>query len=150
MFISMQKINFIAYYFLETLQRYCIVVILSTLGMPSDMTVPTFWILWSLSLQKSTLLLLLSRDTAKILQTCYFKYFGQDLPYSPILIISTCRKVCLSACKKSTSCLPFIFSFNSDSLHARLNSLSEAWIYKKKKHKKDYSLQEICLAKTYT
>ena len=29
-------------YLLDTLQRYCIVVILSTLGMPSDMTVPTF------------------------------------------------------------------------------------------------------------
>ena len=30
----MQKINFIAHYFLEKLWRYCMVVILSTLGMP--------------------------------------------------------------------------------------------------------------------
>ena len=28
------------------------------------------------------------------------------------------------------------FVFNSDSLHARLNSHYEAWSYKKKKHKK--------------
>ena len=42
------------------------------------------------------------------------------------------------------------FCFNWDSLHARLNSHYEAWSYKKKKHKKDYSIQEICLEKTYS
>ena len=35
MFISMQNVNFITQFFLEILQRYCILVILSTLGMPS-------------------------------------------------------------------------------------------------------------------
>ena len=111
----MQKINFIAHYFLETLQRYCIVVIFSTLGMPG-------WThqIWQYQLfeyfevylcQNQLYLLILSRDTAMILQTCYFKYFGQDLPYSPILIVSTCRKVCLSACKKSTSCLSSFLRF---------------------------------------
>ena len=39
---------------------------------------------------------------------------------------------------------------NWDSLHSRLNSHYKAWSYKKKKHKKDYSLQEICLERTYS
>ena len=140
MFISIQKINFIAHYFLETLWRYCIVVILSTLGMPGC-THQTWqyqiFEYFEVYLCKNQLyLLLLSQDTAKILQTSYFKYFGKDQPYSPILIISTCRKVCISACKKSTSCVPSFF-FNWDSLHARLNSHYEAYSYKKKRHKKD-------------
>ena len=37
------------------------------------------------------------------------------------------------------------FFFNWYSLHVRLNSHYEVWSYKKKKHKKDYSIQEICL-----
>ena len=41
------------------------------------------------------------------------------------------------------------FFFNWDSLHARLNSHYEACSYKKEKHKKDYSIQEICLERTY-
>ena len=40
--------------------------------------------------------------------------------------------------------------FNWDSLHARLNSHHEAWSYKKKKHKKGYSIHEICLERTYS
>ena len=54
------------------------------------------------------------------------------------------------------ACLIFIaeivnfFFLNWDSLHARLNSHYEAWSYKKKKHKKDYSIQEICLERTYS
>ena len=49
------------------------------------------------------------------------------------------------------SALPFLlfFFFNWDSLHARLNSHYKAWSYKKK-HKKDYRLQKICLEKTYS
>ena len=35
--------------------------------------------------------------------------------------------------------------FNWDSLHARLKNHYEAWSYKKKKHKKDYRIQKICL-----
>ena len=43
-------------------------------------------------------------NNTKILQTCYFGYFGHDQPCPPKLIIPTCRKVwCLSACQKSTS-----------------------------------------------
>ena len=125
MFISIQKINFIGHYF-ETLQRYCIVVILSTLGMPvcthQIWQYQHFGYFEAYLCKKQLYLLLLSRDTTKILQNCYFEYFGQEYPYSPILIVSTCRKVCLSACKKSTLCLPFLFFFNWDSLHARLNS----------------------------
>ena len=41
-------------------------------------------------------------------------------------------------------------AFNWDSLHTRLNSHYQAWNYKKKKHKKDYSMQEICLERTYS
>ena len=45
----------------------------------------------------------------------------------------------------------FVFCFfNRDSLHARLNSQYEALSYKKKKHKKDYSIQEIWLERTYS
>ena len=42
------------------------------------------------------------------------------------------------------------FLLNWDSLHARLNSHYEAWSYKKKKHKKDYGIQKICLERTYS
>ena len=45
--------------------------------------------------------------------------------------------------------IQFVF-FNWDSLHARLNSHYEAWSYKEKKHKKDYSIQETCLERTYS
>ena len=37
-----------------------------------------------------------------------------------------------------------------DSLDARLNSHYEAWSYKKTQHKKDYSIQEICLERIYS
>ena len=39
--------------------------------------------------------------------------------------------------------------FNWYSLHARLNSHCQAWCYKKKEVQKDYSMQEICLERTY-
>ena len=42
------------------------------------------------------------------------------------------------------------FFFNWDSPHVRLNSQYEAWSYKKKKHKKDYRIQKICLERTYS
>ena len=54
------------------------------------------------------------------------------------------------------ACLIFIaeivnfFFLNWDSLHARLNSHYEAWSYKKKKHKKDCRIQEICLENIYS
>ena len=38
--------------------------------------------------------------------------------------------------KVSTASSFFLFFFNWDSLHAKLNSHYEAWSYKKKKHKK--------------
>ena len=43
-----------------------------------------------------------------------FKYFGCDCPYSPILIISTCRKVCLTSCKNSISCLHSFLRYCKD------------------------------------
>ena len=67
---------------LETLQIYCIVVILSTLGMPGcTHQIWQYQLLeyFEVYLCKNQLyLLLLSRDTSKILQTCYFEYFLQD------------------------------------------------------------------------
>ena len=53
---------------------------------------------------------------------------------------------------KVQSCiyLFILIFFNWDSLHASLNSYHEVWSYKKKKHKKDYSKQEICLERTYS
>ena len=43
-----------------------------------------------------------------------------------------------------------VFLFNWHSLHARRNSHYKAWSYKKTKHTKDYSIQEICLERTYS
>ena len=41
-------------------------------------------------------------DIAKILETCYFRYFGNDWPCPPELTVSTCTKAwCLYACKTS-------------------------------------------------
>ena len=43
-------------------------------------------------------------DIAKILQTCYFGYFGHAWLLAPKVTLTTCRKIlCLSAGKKSTS-----------------------------------------------
>ena len=57
---------------------------------------------------------------------------------------------CLMKHQKVSTASSFFLFFNWDSLHAKLNSHYEAWSYKKKKHKKDYSIQEICLERTYS
>ena len=44
----------------------------------------------------------------------------------------------------------FLFFFNWDSLHARLNSHYEARGCKKKKHKQVKIIQEICLERSYS
>ena len=137
MFISMQKINFIAHYFFETLQRYCIVVIFSTLDMPGctyQIWLYQLFEYFEVYLYKIQLyLLLLSQDTAKIFQTCMNLLKG------------------LFVCMQKINFMPpFFILFNCDWLHARLNSHNEAWSYKKKKHRKSYSIQEICLERTYS
>ena len=54
-------------------------------------------------------------SNTKILQTCYFGYFGHDQPCPPKLIILTCRKVwCLSACQKSTLSPPSFLRYCND------------------------------------
>ena len=58
-------------------------------------------------------------------------------------------KVLPTPLEKSTHNKNNIF-FNWDSLHARLNSLYEAWSYKEKKHEEDYRIHEICLERTYS
>ena len=60
--------------------------------------------------------------------------------------------------KSHTSlCLTNVFLFglicfflSQDSLHARLNSHCKAWSYKKKKHKKIKSMQEMSLERAYS
>ena len=42
------------------------------------------------------------------------------------------------------------YIFNWDSLNTRLNSHYEAWTNKKKKYKKDYRIQKICLERNYS
>ena len=66
---------------------------------PSNMIMTTFLILWCLSVQKPT---------------SPFEFFGREWQYSTILIASTCRKVCLSQCKKSTLCLPSFLRYCKD------------------------------------
>ena len=60
---------------------------------PSVTIVPGFWILWCLSVQKPT---------------SSFEYFRR------VLIASTYKKVCLFACKKSTSCLLSVLRYWKD------------------------------------
>ena len=51
-------------------------------------------------------------DIGKILQTCYFRYFGHAWLCAPMVILSTCRKLlCLSAGKKTTSLLMLFHVF---------------------------------------
>ena len=79
-----------------------------------------------------------------------FLIFGQKLPseYINKQEINT-HKANFYRLHKIKFLQIFIIFFNWDSLHARLNSHYEAWSYKKKKHKKDYRLQKICLEGTY-
>ena len=54
-------------------------------------------------------------DIAKMLQTCYFGYFGHTWLHTIKVILSTCRKlVCLSAGKKSTSSPTFFWRYCKD------------------------------------
>ena len=83
--------------FTEIMQRYCILVILSTLGM-LDHT----HLIWQHQPienfdvhlhKKTTSFPTISWDIAKILQTCYFEHFRHDWPCPLILIVSSCREV---------------------------------------------------------
>ena len=87
-----KKSNYITHFFLEILQRYCILVILSTLDIvepyPLDM-------INNINLQKILMLIctknqfypsLLSWDIAKIFQTSYFEHFRCDWSCSPKLM----------------------------------------------------------------
>ena len=56
------------------------------------------------------------------------------------IYIYVCVCVCVCIC---------IF-FNSDSLHARLNSHYKAWAYKRRSTKKITGYRKICLERTYS
>ena len=114
-------------------------------------------------------ILILSQQSGSSLSCAFFlKSWNVNVKFPLILRISNYAYVwislkCLFIKKnKIKHCLSFkdlkpdqyvsaqqFFFFSWDSLHARLNSHYKAWSYKKK-HKKDYRLQKICLEKTYS
>ena len=113
MSISMQKRNFSTHFFLEILQQYYMLYLLSALGM-LDHT-HQIWYYQHVENIDAYLYKGLASFLAsflryyKELQICYFGYFQHDWPCSPKLIPSTCRKVwSLSQCKKLT---PFVRPF---------------------------------------
>ena len=100
MLICMHKINLITHFFHEILQRNRKLVVFGNLAYLA--TYISVWRnRWCLSEGKNQLHPShFPSDIAKILQTCYFGYFGHVW----LCTLSTCRKfLCLSADKKSTS-----------------------------------------------
>ena len=71
----------------------------------------------------------------------------QEIP-SALLAQNMAKFNDIDTCKTIPLIQAFFFNWNSP--HARLNSHYEAWSYKKKKkHKKYYRIQKICLQRTY-
>ena len=54
----------------------------------------------------------LSRDIAKILQTCYFRYFGHTGPRPSKTIISTCRITCDCYLRVTNQLDPLLFTWD--------------------------------------
>ena len=93
MLICFQKVNFITHFFLRILQQNSKLVTLGNLGIPGNT-----YLNWYCSInlkkgKKSTSHF--SKDIAKILQTCYFGYFGHARLHIAKVILLTCRKLCL-------------------------------------------------------
>ena len=107
MIICMQKINFITHFIHEILQRYCILVILSTLGMPGNGHQTQWYQLvgkFNVCLHVKNQLhpSLNSRDIARIWQTFYFSYFEHVWLCSPKKSSINFRKLsCLSTREKN-------------------------------------------------
>ena len=117
MFICMQNINFITHFFLQILQKNNKLLILDNLGIPGHTHLKweyEFEEAFDSYLQKLHPLGF-TWDIVKILQTCYFGYFGYAWLRTPKKIKSTWKKrLCLSAGKKSTSSLMFRWRYYKD------------------------------------
>ena len=113
MFICMQKITLIPNSFLELSQWYSNVVwvICTYFAKPMKKN--------SINFQKTLMLINMQKinfitnlwawDTAKILYTCYFEYFGNAWLRPSNVIVLTCRKLwCLSAQKVNSSLTSFL------------------------------------------
>ena len=103
----MQIINFINHFFLVSMQRSRKLYTMGNLSMAGYTDLKCWY-----QIEKTFGLLSACRkstpcfpwDIAKILQTCYFGYFGHAWLCPPNMILSTCReRLCLSAAKKPTS-----------------------------------------------
>ena len=106
MLICMQKINFILHNFTEISQRYCNLVILSTLGMSGYVHSKWYYQLVEnfrvfLQAKKWTSLPTFFWRYCKDMKTSYFGYFEHAWLCTHKMIEPTCRKrQCLSACHK--------------------------------------------------
>ena len=98
MLTCMQKTNFMTHFFFKILQRNSKIVILGNLGMP-DHT----YLKWQYQFEETFDVYLLAKnqlhpshfpwDIAKILQTCYFWYFGHACLHILKVTLSPCRKL---------------------------------------------------------
>ena len=109
-----KKKNFIPPFFYEMLLIYCNLVILATLSMPGfDHQKRSYKLVENfedyLHAKNQIYPSLLFWKIAKILQACYFGYFGNDWPCPPKPEVSTCRKLwCFSIYKSQLDVsLPF-------------------------------------------
>ena len=112
MFISMQKINFISFFFWDNAKALQTCYFgYSGQAWPwlVKATLPACRKLWCLySCKKIIFIPHLSWNITKILQACYFRYFGHVWPRPPTATELTCRKLwCLSANKNQLD--PSIF-----------------------------------------
>ena len=107
MFICTQKINFITHFFFKILQRNSKLVILGNKGMPGHTHLN-----WYYQSEETFGVYLQAKNQLhpwcfpwvipKILQICYFTYFGLAWLHTLNVIVSTCRNLqCFSACQNN-------------------------------------------------
>ena len=116
MLICMQKTNYITHFFFKILQSNSKLAILGNLGMPGHPHLK-----WQYQSKETFDTYLQAKNQlhpscfpwviAKILQTCYFGYFGHVWLRKPKLILLPCRKLlCLSAMQPKSQLHPPHFS----------------------------------------
>ena len=129
MLICMQKLNFITHFFLKILQGNSRLVILGNLGMPGHTCkmIVSIWRIFDVYLQAKNFSRF-PRDISKILQTCYFGYFGQVWLHTS-KILSPCRKLSyLSAGKRTTSTPQFSRRYCKDMQTSYFGYFGHVWI----------------------
>ena len=135
MFICMKKINFIIHFFLKILQRNSKLAILGNLGMPGHT-----YLKWYHQLEEIFDVYLKIKnqlhhsrfpwDIAKILQTCYLRYFGQAWLNTPKMIVSSCRKLLhLPAGKRTISFSMFFWRYCQDMQYSYFCYFGHVWIH---------------------